>query len=195
MIKINVLREGRREKKKGKPLITTEASEKQATYIFLGVLGVVIALIGFLWWTQSSKISQLQNDIRELESEKAKYRDVIKQLEEAARKEQILKEKIKLIESIKKNRVIAVRVLDELSKNLPEQVWYKSLEYKGSSIKLSGYSFSNELIADLISNLEKNEIFSDVNLIKSSKIKRSGYDIYSFSLKMKVKIPKKEEKR
>ncbi len=195
MIKINVLREGRREKKKGKPLITTEASEKQATYIFLGVLGVVGLVIGLLWWSQSSRISKIQGEIRRLESEKSKYRDVIKQLEEAARKEQILKEKIKLIEKIKKTRIIAVKILDELSKNLPEQVWYTSLEYKGNTVKLNGYSFSNELIADLISNLEKTDVFSNVNLIKSSKVKKSEYDIYSFSLKMDVNTTKKEQKK
>src|SRR5262249_35918319 len=57
-----------------------------------------------------------------------------------------------------------VRVMAELSDRIPEGVWLTSLETNGATIKLSGESLDNELVALFLHNLSEPKYFTDADL-------------------------------
>jgi len=184
MIRINVLKSEKRGKGKKKSVLTTTEAEKQTTYMAVGVFAVVGLLIFFMWWTQSNKLDNLRESIISLTAKKnsPELKNVEKQLKELERKQQIINKKIEIIDKLKKFRTVPVEVMDLISKKIPDQVWLTTLDYKTGFIKVSGYAFSNELVAKFISALEGTGQFTDFNLLNSTKVVRSGVDLYKFNM-------------
>jgi len=183
MIKINVLKSEEREKRKDKtPTITAPKSEREATNLFGGILIGVVLLCAILWWFQHGKISKLQNNISSLKNEEKKLSFVEEQLKELDRKNEIIKAKIRIIERLKEFRTLPVKVMDKLSKSIPEELWFDSLEYSGGNINIKGRAFANEWIVKLIENLRDTNNFSGFNLRQTKKIKAGGYELFDFNL-------------
>lgn len=191
MIKINVLKSEKREKGKKKSTFVTKESDKKLTNMFVAVMIVTVLIIAFLWYTQSNKISQLRDDINVLTAKKnsPELKNVEKRLKELERKQQVINKKIEIIDKLKKFRTVPVEILDILSKNIPEQLWFNFLNYNEGLVKIRGFAFSNELVARFITNLEKTKRFSSFNLLNTKKLKKSGVEFYSFSLNFKYRMP------
>lgn len=189
-MKINVLKSEKREKGKKKKTFVTGEADKKLTNMFVGVMVVTVLIIAFMWYTQSSKIDKLKEDIDVLTAKKnsPELKDVEKRLKELERKQQVINKKIEIIDRLKKFRTVPVEVLDLLSKKVPSQVWFSSMNYNQGLVKIRGYAFSNELVARFITNLEKTDKFTNFNLVNTKKLKKSGVEFYSFSLNFKYKM-------
>jgi Tfp pilus assembly protein PilN len=73
--------------------------------------------------------------------------------------------------------------MDMVSKALPDAVWLTSMEYSGRTLKIKGNALTNNMIADFIANLEATGLFSEVNLIRSTKSRRyKETEVYEFQL-------------
>ncbi len=190
MIKINVLKSERREKGKKKKAFITGETDKNLTNMFVAVMLVTVLIIAFMWYTQSKKLDNLREDIDVLTAKKNSpdLKNVEKRLKELEKKQQIINKKIEIIDRLKKYRTVPVEVLDLLSKNIPDQIWFTFLNYNQGLIKINGFAFSNELVARFITNLEKTDKFTNFNLINTKKLKKSGVEFYSFSLNFKYKM-------
>ncbi len=190
MIQINVLKSEKRGKGKKKSILTTSQAEKQTTYMAVGVFAVIGLLIFFMWWTQNNKIDSLREAVDTLTARKnsPELKNVEKQLKKLETKQQVINKKIEIIDKLKKFRTVPVEVMDLISKYIPDQVWITSMEYKSGFIRINGLSFSNELVAKFISNLEKTGKFTDFNLLHSTKIVRSGIDLYRFNMNFKFVV-------
>ncbi len=191
MIKINVLKSEKREKGKKKKAFVTGEADKRLTNMFVGVMIVTVLIIAAMWYTQSSKMDQLRQDIDTLTAKKnsPELKNVEKRLKELERKQQVINKKIEIIDRLKKYRTVPVEIIDLLSKNIPDQVWFTFMSYKEGFVKINGYAFSNELVARFITNLEKTDKFSNFNLINTKKLRKGGVEFYSFSMNFKYKMP------
>lgn len=72
-----------------------------------------------------------------------------------------------LIETLRKNQSIPVRVLDEVTMLVPDGVWLSSLVFKDNRISLEGNAFSNFDIVSLMDNLKRAADLSDAYLEES----------------------------
>jgi len=107
-------------------------------------------------------------------------------LEENKKKKETLTQKTKVIEELISKQLIPVKMMDLLSKALPDQVWLTKLKYSGNRVEIEGKALTNTLIATFISNLEDTNFFENVDLISSKKVKSRNMEVYEFRLRASI---------
>jgi type IV pilus assembly protein PilN len=192
MIRINLLKPETKDIRE--PVVTPGAAEegtKRSPNVGnLIFLALVIGLGAFFFFQQ--KAFNRENALLAVaRQEKAQLQYVEAKLEEQRKARESLDKKITLIEGLNAQRDLAPRLMDELSRRLPEWVWLTEVVYDAKGIQIKGRALSNNLIADYISNLEASPQVMNVNLVASTQ-KTSKADQYlEFSLR--AMIEKKPE--
>jgi type IV pilus assembly protein PilN len=152
---------------------------KQGDIILLIVLAVALLVVGTQWFLLTSKRSEL----REIENQRRRERDellvYIKKVEELEARREALRHKINVINELKRNQQGPVRILDEVSRALPELVWLGKLTLKGNAVELSGSAMDENAVANYISNIDASPFF-DEPVLKN--LSRGRGDTFGFSL-------------
>jgi len=169
MIRINLLRPEKKELKEVPAVPTEEVkkAKKKLSIQQLAILGLIVVLALF-FLTQRSALNKERNLLRIVKEEKSKLQDVSAKLKKLRDQKETFERKINLINELKDHQSVAVSIMDEISKNIPEWVWLTEITYRSKKLQLKGRALSNNLIADYIANLEASPYFENVNLISSS---------------------------
>lgn len=191
MIKINLLRV---EKKEVKPLITVkpEKKEKVQTSFFILLLILTAVVILFFHLMITRKIESERRMLEELEMKKKELAGILADIEKYNAQKKAFEEKIKVIEALKERQKVPVRLLDEVSKKIPDGLWLKRLSFSADKVSISGRAFSNNIIADFISELEAAGLFKDVTLKDSTMSPTTeGGGVFDFTIETKFSIEKR----
>ncbi|MBD3870278.1 MAG: PilN domain-containing protein [Acidobacteria bacterium] len=152
---------------------------KQGDVILLIVLALGLVVVGTQWLLLTSK----RSDLQEVESQRRRERDellvYIKKVEELEARRELLRHKINVINELKRNQQGPVRILDEVSRALPELVWLGSLKLVGNNVELGGSAMDENAVANYISNLDASPFF-DEPVLKN--LSRARGDTFGFSL-------------
>jgi len=155
---------------------------KQGDIILLIVLALGLLVVGTQWFLLTSK----RSDLREVENQRRRERDellvYIKKVEELEARREALRNKINVINELKRNQQGPVRILDEVSRALPELVWLGSLKLVGNNVELGGSAMDENAVANYISNLDASPFF-DEPVLKN--LSRGRGDTFGFSLSFK----------
>jgi type IV pilus assembly protein PilN len=130
------------------------------------VLLLTVVALAAATLTLSQSMGREQRLLRLAEEDKRRLTNVLTKLEQLEFQKSIVEKKIGLIHLLKSQREIAVRIMDELSKNLPEWVWLNEVSYENYLLRIKGRAMSNTQIAEYISKLENTEALSQVNVIE-----------------------------
>jgi type IV pilus assembly protein PilN len=97
------------------------------------------------------------------------------------------------IASLEQARSGPVRILDELSSNVPDRLWLTSIKTQGSGIELKGQSLDTGVVADFLRGMNASPFFSNVDLDKTSggKVVR-GVRLVNFVIRADMESPVKE---
>lgn len=194
MIRINLLKpeakEAREPEKPGLPKVAKERKRASlGTIIFLLLL---VSLAGYYFY-QHWQIQKEKQLIAQAQQEKNQLQYVVAKLEEVKLQKANLEMKINLIRQLKANQDIAVRIMDEINRRIPDYVWLKDASFDGQSLKIKGEAISNNLIADFITNLQRSETFGQVNLIVSTQKTQGGVVYLEFDMTVPVNKPQVEQ--
>jgi len=153
---------------------------------------VVIALIAFMSISIKGRINTQKVELDSLQAElnRLNQKGVEKKFREFKKLSKELGAKIDVIWEKKSQQAGPVHLLDGVSSSLPERVWLNSLEETQRGIQLKGYAYSNVDVAQFMSNLEKSEYFSDVELLQSGQANVADHKVMVFSMNMKYHPPK-----
>ena len=189
MIRINLLKPEKKEIREVPTVGPPELRErKKMAYYPLIYLLLVVACVA-LFFHQKTTVSREQNLLEKAQQEKQSLKDVETKLQELENQKNILERKITLINSLKSVQDRSVRIMDEISKNIPDWVWLTELNCKGVEIEIKGRALSNNLIADYIDNLEKSPYFHNVELISSTQGHTQTDRFMEFSLTLNYTLP------
>jgi type IV pilus assembly protein PilN len=177
MIKINLL------PTKKKPLKKVTDLQKQLLLASLVLIGIVGGL-GYYWKYQTDMIANLAKQKAAAEAKLRDQDNMLKEVKNVETERDKVKEKIDVVEQLKKNQAGPVRLLDEISKALPLGVNIKSLTETNNNIYLEGQAFGNDEVVLFIDNLKASPLLADVNLLETSQTKAEGIDIYSYKLQL-----------
>lgn len=161
MIKINLISETPTAAvaKKKRPEFSLGA--KQGDIILVAVLAIAVAVSGTWWFILKAK----RADLKEVERQKTIERDELKpfidKVEELEAKRALLKRKVDVINDLKNKQRGPVRIMDEVSRALPELVWLTKLELSGNNIKLTGEAMDENAVANYYSNLDASPFFEE----------------------------------
>jgi len=192
MIRINLLKPETKDisQQVTAPGITEEAAKKGPNIGNLIFLVLVIGLGAFYFFQQ--KAFRRENALlATARQEKSQLQYVEAKLEEQRKARESLDRKITLIESLNAQRDMAPRLMDELSRRLPEWVWLNEVVFDEKGIQIKGRALSNNLVADYISGLESSAQIMNVNLVSSTQKTTQGDQYLEFT--MRAVLEKKPE--
>lgn len=190
MIRINLLKPEKKELK-DIPAVPTEEvkrAKKKLSIQQIAILGLIVVIAVF-FLTQRNAVNKERNLLRIAQDEKSKLQDVSAKLTKLKRQKETFERKINLISELRDHQAVAVDIVDELSKNIPEWVWLTEITYRSKRVQLKGRALSNNLVADYIANLEASPHFENVNLISSSQKTARGSQFMEYSLTANVVLP------
>lgn len=178
MIRINLLPSGR---KKAFMLPPT---------IMYGIIALVVLLIAFAGFTfhLSSKIHKKQAEIVVKDKKLKKLQAALVEVKNYEKDNQEFREKTKIIEQLKKNQVIPLRLLDEVSEMLPKGVWLTNLKDASGIISMEGFAFTNSDLVAYVQNLKGSKYLTDVMLDESRQTELGDYSVYKFKLTFKITL-------
>jgi type IV pilus assembly protein PilN len=181
MIPINLLphREVRRKAQQRQFLVLA------ATTVGLGI-GAIILVHGFLAQrieTQNARNRYLDTEIAKLDKEI----DEIKKLKEQT--VSLLARK-RVVESLQANRTEAVRLLDQLVRQLPDGLYLKQVKQTGDVVNVQGYATSNARVSTLMRNFEASPWLEDPKLVEIKAVKVKEANLNEFSLNVRLTRPK-----
>ncbi|MBW2278863.1 MAG: PilN domain-containing protein [Deltaproteobacteria bacterium] len=167
MIKINLLAEKKQAKGRAKKTPSrvsggAPGGSRNAIFISLIVVGFVAA--GGWWYMLNGEESELRVSIAEEDGRLAELVEVERQKEEFEQQHELFLMKIKLIGELKGRQEIPVRILDQVSKNLPEFLWLDSMSANMNEISISGKATTFNAVATFEKNLSQSEYFDKVSL-------------------------------
>ena len=189
MIRINLLPIGRRP--------VGEKIRKEIS-IFLLLMFFSLAVMAYFHIAHTREIKRIQDEKSSLDREIQRYQARQRELNELKKKEDIMLQKLKVIENLRKNRDLSVRILDELAVRIPsDKLWIKSLAQKGGLLTLAGVARGNETVAQFMEILAKSPYIdpNGVVLRQSRQVTVQGYKLKAFNLECKIVVPGLEKEK
>lgn len=160
MIKINLLVEARADKVSKAPLISMGTGNIN-NYLLLGALILAIGWVGLRYWQLSSRLSDVKAEVAVNQREYDRLKPIIEEVEAFKKRNAELRHKIEVIEQLKANQFGPVRLMDEVSKALPELLWLTDLGVSGSALSMRGQALNENAVANFIANLGASPFFSE----------------------------------
>ncbi len=177
MIKINLLQR----KKEGKA-----AKGRQEMMITVAAIGLLVVLLAFFQWRTMSQKEDMARKIASTEQEIASYKSKIEKANKAKEEQKILKDKLEIINSLKKQKSSSAKVLDEVSVQKPEKIHLEVLKKEGARVGIEGIALDDETVANFMTNLRKTKLFKSVDLIVSEQIEQSKIKLKKFTLSCEI---------
>jgi len=181
MIRINLL-PVRAEKKRETVRQQLTLAVALLVLLFAGIAAVHIML--------GNDIDDLQARITQRRAEISRLQVIIGEVKEFKKKKRELEEKIEVIAQLEARQRGPVRVLDELARIVPKEIWIERLKDSGGALSLEGFAVDNQTIARFMTSMEASPWFRGVRLEVTKQVTRAGVDLKSFSLRASVAYPK-----
>jgi type IV pilus assembly protein PilN len=170
-------------------------AERQRQFGLLALMAAVAAgAVVFTGWTflGAQKSSQLERNgrlekaITALDKEIADIKDLKDQINNVLERKQI-------VENLQTNRSQSVVILDELTRQLPEGLFLRSIKQTGNLITLEGVADTNARVATLVRNLSVSNWMESPVLIEIKSLTVNGIRQNDFTLNVSLKVQKAEE--
>lgn len=120
---------------------------------------------------KSDQIKQLDDELSKLEAEKPKLLSEagkIRSLEEVKKAmeadEFVIRTKLETIKRLVADRGSTGKILTELTKVMPADLWVTQFDLKGGNVNVKGFSLDFTRISDFMKLLSESSIFADPNL-------------------------------
>ena len=160
MIRINLLQ--REEKAQRRVSIDLKAGE---LVIPIGVLIASVLVIAGTALSQHSRVTSLQSSISEMDAQSRALAPQIERVNRLAQERAELDLRLGIINKLEKGRTQSVRIMDELARCVPDHLWMTLAQQDaGSKLDLEGVTYSNLVVSDFMSRLERSPLFANVEL-------------------------------
>jgi len=145
---------------------------------------VVVAIAGGVWgyMAQNDDLAARQRELAIIQAEVKRLEAIAKEVEQFEARKALLDKKVGAIEDIKTTQRRPARVLADISRSLPEQMWLVSIKDTSAGVQISGKSFDNVGIAAFMENLERAFSFRNVELVESRSELLQGRQVVAFTV-------------
>jgi Tfp pilus assembly protein PilN len=171
-------------------LLPTKKPLKVPPVFVYGVIGIVILFIALTIFTLylNKKVSNMQADMSAKEKRLNELKQAIIEVQNYEKDNKELLEKTQIIEILKKDQIVPLRLLDEVSERLPKGVWLTILSDKNRVINIEGYALTNYDLVGYVQNLKESKYLTDVMLVESRQTAIESIPVYKFKLTFKIKV-------
>ncbi len=114
-----------------------------------------------------SKIKHIRTNIARVEKEISSNKVSLEEIDKLKKEKEVYARQFQIIENLRKDKGGPVRILDELTKIIPDKMWILTLKQTANSVELVGVAVENKLISKFMTELEESPYFKKVDLISS----------------------------
>lgn len=178
MIRINLL-----------PVREEEPRKKNRQVILIAVGAIVIEVLALGIWYKFFRLDEIQRKdsrIAEYAREISQLQALTKDLNKYKAEDEDLDRRLNIIYTLQRAKMGPARVLDELSKANPGQLWLTSLKEKDGKMEIKGIAMDNPTIANFMTRLGKTGVIKNVELVVSQQLERKDITLKEFTLTCQV---------
>jgi type IV pilus assembly protein PilN len=153
---------------------------RQQISVYIGIVVLTLLVIGFLSIQKISQASDKKAEEESLKSEIVSYQKELDELKAVEKKTKEVNLKLDVIKELEKGKTGPVLLLADVADSVPKgKLWLRSYSEKKGSLSLVGTAMDNETVALFMSNLEKTQQITTVDLESAEQ-----RDIPQYSLKV-----------
>jgi type IV pilus assembly protein PilN len=171
MIRINLLAVERdRGKRRSGPTVAAsgpQATQQKITLACSLILVLTGLGIGWWYWSLQLQTDRIEEDIVTSQKETARLRTLIQQVQANDARRAQLQQRVGLIEELRKGRDLPVRMLDEISRSLPDMLWLTEIKQQGNDVTIVGRCTSLTALSDFVENLKLGGYFKPPEILDS----------------------------
>lgn len=190
MIRINLLPHREEKRKRNKQAFFT-------LLVLFAMLGAVVVLV--VGAINATQISIQDDRNRLLETENKALDGKIKEIATLKQDIEALKARQQAVEDLQGDRNQPVYLMDELVKQTPEGVYFRSVKQDGQRAVISGYAQSSEWVSQMLRNFSTNSPWLEkpnVIEIRSALIGtgKTAKPVFDFTVDVVIKRPRDKDK-
>lgn len=186
MIRINLLAVERKPERRAPAL----AGQKVA---ILGTVILAAAALLIVWrvFALRQDAARLDEDLRAAQAEQARLRSILEQVKDFESRRQQLQQRVALIEQLRQGQSGPVRMLDEVSRAMPDRLWLTAMAQDTTGVKIDGRTTSLTSLSDFVGNLESSGFFArPVEILESQVDASAGADdVVRFAVRAQFQPP------
>jgi type IV pilus assembly protein PilN len=183
MIRINLLpREGKA--KRGGPTFSFKAGDMVLPVVIVAASGLVIAGTAV---SQRSRVAALTRSIADIDAQSRALAPQIARVQRLAQERAELDLRLGIINKLEQGRTRSVRLMDELARCVPDHLWLTGASQDaGSTLSIEGVTFSNLVVSDFMSRLERSPLFANVELEVAERNTQGDHEVVRFKVTCQV---------
>lgn len=184
MIRINLL-PYRDAKKK-------ETATQQLLVMVLTIL-IIFGIVGAVYLITLGKISTTKSEITKSEAELANLKKKIGEIDNLKKLQAEVQKKLDILNQLRKEKTGPAIRLARMSDIVPERMWLTRYQESGLMVSISGFAYTEELIADFMRSIQASQEFTNVELQVTEQQEMNGIKLKKFDLSCAIKTTLKEE--
>jgi len=188
LIKINLVREGRAVRGAGAaPALPTAvavgapATTNVNNILILALLALGVLAAGGYWFWEKRILAERKDVADQRRVEAQKLERIIHEVEDYQKRKDNLQQRIDLINQLKQNQKGPVRILDQVSRDLPDLVWLDSMDISGGRIALNGRGLNPNAIALFIENIKNDPYFEEPQVNSINRVSEAPL-VYTYDM-------------
>lgn len=186
MIRINLLAV---ERERAKRRVTLQPGQNVALFCSLILIGTAL-FVGWWYRTLSKESARLDADVAAARGQTENLRSVLQQVDQFERQRTQLQQRVALIEELRKGQSAPVRMLDVISRSVPDLLWLAELRQEGANLTVDGRAMSLAALSDFVANLEASGYFrKPVEILDSQVEPQPQGDLVRFSVRAQFSPP------
>ena len=161
--------------------------------ILAGMVGALAIAIGGLIHGVIAGYISVQSDRNTfLKKENASLDKEIEEIKKLQSEIAALLARKQVIERLQTDRALAVYLLDELPRQVPDGVYVKTIRQQGLKIFMNGYSQSNARVSTLMRNISSSSHLEKPVLVEIKSATVNGKRVSEFTMNLSLKAPQAE---
>jgi len=179
MIRINLL--PREEKAQRRPVqFDLKVGDMVLPAVMMAAAALVIA--GSMM-SQRTRQSSLEKSIQQVDAESRALAPQIARVNQLAQERAELDLRMGIIGKLERGRTQSVKLMDELARCVPDHLWLSGVSQDANSrLQLEGVTYSNLVVSEFMSRLERSALFADVELAVAERGNVTDKSVVKFQL-------------
>jgi Tfp pilus assembly protein PilN len=153
----------------------------------IALLVAVMLVVAGTALSQRMGIASLTRSIEEVDAQSRALAPQIERVNRLAQERAELDIRMGVITKLQQGRTQSVRLMDDLARCIPDHLWLTGADAASpTSLSLEGVTFSNLVVSDFMSNLERSPMFANVELEVAERSELSDHNVVKFRITCQV---------
>ena len=153
------------------------------------IVVLTLLLLGWRYWALGQQATELEDGINAARREETRLAEVLKQVAEFEQQREQLKQRLALIDELRKGQNAPVHMIDQVSRAIPEMTWLTNITQAndGYTLTMQGRCLTLTSLSDFIANLEGSRYFiRPIEIVESAVVPGTDNktpDLISFTIR------------